>query len=207
MKKAPLLFLICLPAFLASYGQESTKDDLSIRQKSPWSVTFSYTPYFAFLSNSKTLSEENKIYPAGFNIAIDRKLRSERTGISLGFTYRIRNFYHTSTNSNRTYTLLEFPIQVKYHLKKVSSNFDPYLAPAIRICRYKEVYDNIDPPGSVSLPYSVDYLPIVDFGYGSIIRLNRNFDFLIENNIGYGLTKVLPNRCYIDLLAGLRYKF
>jgi len=198
------LIILGFSSLLSTSGQETINSD-PIISRSSWSITFSYSPYLAFVSNSnEPLESDYRFYPMGFNASFDWRKESARLGLSLGATYRIKSISHSSGGINETVSFLEFPFQIKYHLKRVKSNFDPYLAPSIRLCRFESDYRDIDVLGSIAQPY-IDYIPIVGLGVGSVTKITGKIDILFESNFGYGITKVLPNRAYIDFLIGTRF--
>ena len=206
MKNAFLLSTVLLMAsFLTVSGQENANSNGNDKNHSPWSVSISYSPHFAFSFNPDVNSQPYSDFLFGFNGRFDRKLEAERVTISLGVNFRYKNINHNSPVNKENVTLLEFPIQVNYHLKKSVDKFDPYLKSSIRLRRFKSNYDGVvQAIGVVNTNY-IDYQPGIDIGYGSFIKIYKNLDLLFESSLGYGLTNSFPNRAYFDLLLGIKF--
>lgn len=68
----------------------------------------------------------------------------------------------------------------------------------------KEKYMRQD-PGNISLADGIYYSPSVAIGIGTVIKIEKDFSFILESDIGYGIINSLPNRGYADLLIGIRY--
>ena len=200
------VFLISTFIFIASFltvsGQENAHSNGNDQNNSPWSVSLSYSPHFAFSFNPDANSRLYRDFLFGFNARFDRKLEAERVTISFGVNFRNKNINHKSTDIKENMTLFEFPIQVNYHLKNTVDRFDPYLKSSVRLCRFKSNYDQA---GVVVNPIYVDYQPFIDIGYGSFIKIYKNLNLLLESSLGYGLTNSFPNRAYFDLLIGIKF--
>jgi hypothetical protein len=209
MKDALLLSTFLLIAsFLSIFGQDNKNLNRFDGSHSPWSVSFSYSPHYAFSFNPPDNSQQYNFFLLGFNGRVDRKINSERVSISFGVNLRNKYIDYYNPDRQEKVTLIEFPFQVNYHLKKTVDNFDPYIKSSLRICCFKSnYYGNSQPSiigGIVNTNY-IDYLPLLDIGYGSFLRIYNNLNLLLESNLGYGLTNILPNRAYFDLLIGIKF--
>jgi hypothetical protein len=163
-----------------------------------WSVSLSYSPYFAFPSDyAGGLVDPYKNYLKGFSFSVEWKQQKSRFGIASGVTYRSKNF------NNRTMTFWEVPVQLKLYLTKSAQIFQPYLAADIKFCQF---ITRPDHPTDFAQPF-LDYLGILDLGIGSNIKIHRNIYGIAEGNFGYNMKKLLPNRTFVDLKLGLKVKF
>jgi hypothetical protein len=181
-------------------GQENLNSNGNDQNHSPWSVSLSYSPHFAFSFNPDVNSRPYRDFLFGFNGRLDRKLEAERVTISFGVNFRNKIINHNSPDKKENVTLLEFPIQVNYHLKKTADKFDPYLKSSLRLNRIKSHYYGNDWPEDY-----IDYQPSIDIGYGSFIKIYKNLDLLLESCLGYGFTRSFPNQAYFDLLIGIKF--
>ena len=205
MKKATLLLIVFVTnSLIVIFGQENGNTLKTELNHCPLSLELSYSPHYAFSFNPTTISRPFRDFWLGVNGRLVYKVDSERTSISIGVTYRRKKIVQTSPNNYDIATLLEFPIQVNYHLKKIVNTFDPYLKTSIRICQFKVNYFGYTGEGILS--NYIDYLLLADIGYGSSIKINNNLHFFFESSLGYGVTDVLPNRAYLDLLLGFNFK-
>jgi len=205
MKKAIILLIVFVAnSLIIISGQEN--GDILKREPNhyPLSLELSYSPHYAFSFTPTTISRQFRDFWIGVNGRLVYKVDSERTSISIGVTYRRKKVVQTNSNSYDVATLLEFPIQVNYHLKKIVNNFDPYLKTSVRICHIKVNHFGYTGEGIQS--NFIDYLLLADIGYGSLIKINNKLHFFFESSLGYGVTDVLPNRAYLDLLIGLNLK-
>jgi len=203
MKNATLLLIVfMIKSLLTISGQENADTLKTERNHCPLSIELSYSPHYAFSFNPTNISRPFRDFWLGVNSRLIYKVDSERTSISIGVTYRRRKIVQVGLNNYDIATLLEFPIQLNYHLKKTVNKFDPYLKSSLRVCQFKVKYFGYWSEGVPS--NYIDYLLLVDIGYGSNIKINQNFQVFFESSLGYGLTDVLPNRAYLDLLLGFK---
>ena len=201
MKKATLVLIVFVTSSLIIiFGQENGDTLKTELNHCPLSIELSYSPHYAFSLNPTTISRQFRDFWLGVNGRLVYKVDSERTSISIGVAYRRKKIVQLSPNSSENARLLEFPIQVNYHLKRAVNKFDPYLKSSLRICQFKVNYFGYWSE-NVRSNY-VYYLLLVDVGYGSTIKINENFHIFFESSLGYGLTNVLPNRAYLDLQIG-----
>ncbi|MGD0757132.1 MAG: hypothetical protein ABR927_18970 [Bacteroidales bacterium] len=200
-KTALLLFIFATTSLLTISGQENADTLKTERNYSPLSIELSYSPHYAFSFNPTTISRPFRDFWLGVSGRLVYKVDSERTSISIGVTYRRKKIVQSSPGNYDIATLLEVPIQVDYHLKKIVDKFDPYLKSSLRVCQFKVNYIGYT-EGAIPSNY-LDYLLLVDIGYGSTIKINKNLHVFFESSLGYGLTDVLPNRAYLDLLIGI----
>lgn len=202
MKKATLLLIFFVTKSLISIsGQENTDTLKTKRYHCPLTIELSYSPHYAFSFNPTAISRPFRDFWLGVDGRLVYKVDSERTSISIGVTYRRKKIVQPGSDNHDIATLLEFPIQVNYHLKKTVNRFDPYLKTSLRVCQFKVNYFGIWSEGVPS--NYIDYLLLFDIGYGSNIKIGENFHVFFESALGYGLTDVLPNRAYLDFLIGL----
>ena len=204
MKKTLLLLIFfVIKSLSAISGQENSNPSKTEQDHSPLSIELSYSPHYAFSFNPTSISRPYRDFWLGVNGRLVYKVDSERTSISTGVTYRRKKVTASGPDTYGIVTMLEFPIQVDYHLKKTVNKFDPYLKSSLRVCRFKVNYSGYREQGF--LPDYLDYLLLADIGYGSVIRINKNFHVFFEASLGYGFTNVLPNRAYADLLVGIKF--
>jgi len=197
-----ILVVLLMSIFIANLHANDI--DSTSTGKSDWAINISYPTYFGiFLTDA--LSKDYRYYPFGISFSLDWKKKSDRIWLSPGVIYRTKKINHVSGTSE-TLTFLEFPIKVKYCFNKNVSAFDPFVTSALSICRFESKISGADQPGAIFSPHSIDYLPMLIVGFGSNIQLYKNIDMIIESNFGYGINKVLPNRAYIDLQVGVKFK-
>jgi hypothetical protein len=200
-----LLTWILLFSTVNISGQEKPDTIENKPGTSPWSVSVSYSPHITFSFDPSATYQSYKVFLSGFNVRIDRKPVSERVSVSLGFNARCKTIDYSNPSRTEKVTFLEFPVQINYHLQKVVGKFDPYLRTSLRICYFRSEFNHDRVPGELSDNLISDYLPLVDIGIGSFIKITNRMHLLLESNIGYGLTKLLPNRAYADLLIGIKF--
>jgi hypothetical protein len=207
MKNAIVLLTLALlfsPSNIS--GQEVPDTNVNKPDKSTWSVSISYSPHFTFSFDPSATYQHYKIFLSGFNVRVDRKPDSGRVSVSLGFNVRYKTIDYSNPARTENVTFLEFPVQVDYHLKKSANRFDPYLKTSLRICYFKSEFNHDRQPDDPFANNIIsDYLPLVDIGIGSFIRITDRMYLLLESDIGYGLTKLLPNRVYADLMIGIKF--
>lgn len=205
MKKATLLLIVFVINSIRIISGQEIGDTLKTELKqSPLSIEVSYSPHYAFSFSPTSISRPFRDFWLGVNGRLVYKVDSERTSISIGVTYRRKKIVQTSPDNYDIATLLEFPIQVNYHLKETVSTFDPYLKTSIRVCQFRVNYFGYSGEGIRS--NYIDYLLLADIGYGSSIKISNNLHFYFESSLGYGVTDILPNRAYLDLLLGFNLK-
>lgn len=204
MKKAVLLLIVFAIKPLISISGQVNADTLKTgRYHCPLSIELSYSPHYSFSFNPTNISRQFRYFWLGIDSRLVYKVDSERTSLSVGVTYRRKKIVQPGLDAYDIATLLEFPIQVNYHLKKDVDIFDPYLKSSLRVCQFK--VNHFGYRGEEVLSNYIDYLLLVDIGYGSIIKIKDNFHVFFESGLGYGLTDVLPNRTYFDLLLGISF--
>jgi len=202
-----IVILITFP-FLTISAQELVDTSiLNSKNKSTWSISFSYSPHCAFSFTPKDDSKLYRFFLQGFNGKIDRKTDSERVSFSFGINFRKKDIVDYDHDNQQKVRILEFPFQFNYHLKKSINKYDPYIKSSIRLSYFKIMYFYDSEPGVIYLPERADYLPFIDIGFGSFNKINKKIDLLFESNLGYGITDAFPNRLYFDLLLGLKFKF
>lgn len=200
-----LLTLLLLFSPVNISGQEEPDTIEKKPGASPWSVSISYSPHFTFSFDPSATFQSYKVFLSGFNFRVDRKPDSARVSVSLGFNARFKTIDYSNPARKEKVTFIEFPVQVNYHLNTSADKFDPYLRASLRICYFKSEFDHDRVPGIASNNKISDYLPLVDIGVGSFIKITNRMHLLLESGIGYGLTKLLPNRAYADLLIGIKF--
>jgi len=198
-----LTTLLTIISFLNIAGQKATDQDRMKQSQRPWSFSMSYTPQITFSKNSSDSNEPYKYLLYGFNGRFDYRNINERVSISFGATFRQKPI-NVNNSNNQNLTQFEFPVQVNYHLNKEVNKVDPYLKTTFKLTYLKEKYTRQD-PGTVSLADGIYYSPSVAIGIGTVIKTGKNFSFILESDIGYGIINTLPNRGYTDLLIGIRY--
>jgi hypothetical protein len=188
------------------HGQEEPDTSENKPWTSPWSVSLSYSPHFTFSFDPSATYQSYKVFLSGFNVRVDRKPDSSRVSVSIGFNARFKTIDYSNPARTEKVTFLEFPVQVNYHLNTSADKFDPYLKATLRICYFKSEFNHDRQPGNPFVDNKIsDYLPMVDIGIGAFIKLTNKIHLLLESDIGYGLTKLLPNRAYADLLIGIKF--
>lgn len=170
---------------------------------SHWAVSLAYAPRYAFSFNPDETSRLYRTYFLGFNLCIEQKIDTERVALSIGITYNGKHVKNSSGFTN-TVTILEFPIEVKYHLKKKADEIDQYLITALVVSSFRENRNGID-LSQVSIKVFREYSPIADLGYGFIVKPERNFALQVEARAGYAILNVFPDRWYINLNVGGRF--
>lgn len=187
----------------------NNNDTIKVDQ-SDWAIILSYPSYFGILL-SDDLRNDYVYYPAGISISVDWKREPGRMRLSPGVIYRTKNINHQNGLSEKL-SMTEIPIKVKYYFSLSESKFDPFLTCALSLCRLDSRIsgDLVEPvlfPEPVIFPrHHIDYLPIINAGFGSDFRLSKSIGLVLESKFGYGFTHVLPNRASIELFVGLRFK-
>jgi hypothetical protein len=186
-------------------GQEEPVQNGNKPTKSSWSVSLSYSPHFTFSFDPSATYQPYKTFFTSFNVRVDRKPDSARVSVSSGFNARFKTIDYSNPSRTEKVTFLEFPVQVNYYIRKAVDKFDPYLRASLRICYFRSEFDHDRIPGELADNLISDYLPLLDIGAGCYIKINNRMDLLLESDIGYGLTNILPNRIYADVLAGIKF--
>jgi hypothetical protein len=202
------LLLIVFTLFVIRINANNN-DTIKVDQ-SEWAITLSYPSYFGILLEAD-LSKDYVYYPAGISISLDWKREPARTQLSPGVIYRTKNIKHDN-GLNEKLSMTELPIKVKYYFIINEPEIDLFLTSALSLCRLEsrisgDLNEPVLFPEPVIFPrHRIDYLPIINAGFGSDFRLSKSIGLVIESKFGYGLTHVLPNRASIELFVGLRLK-
>jgi hypothetical protein len=194
--------------FLSAYSQETINQTKNVSKLSPISIDMSYSPRYAFDFNKLRETGPYRLYLNGFNCRLVHKIDSERVSISIGVGYRKKDIFLHNPNDEVRIAMFDFPIQLDYHLKKKADKFDPYIKSSLRVCYDKEKYNYsiVDIENVRESEYTGIGL-IADIGYGSIVKVYKDFHLFFESSIGYSLTNNFPNRAYIDLYLGIKINF
>lgn len=197
-----VLLLIMHDSISAQVVGNSRENDL---KQSPISLELSYPPHFGFAFQPGADKHSYGSLLAGISIRLVYKVDSERTSLSFGTTFRQKKIARTGAGNNWTLSMLEFPLQLNYYLRKNHTDFDPYLKSSVRVCRFRMNNYQLTDPGLTS--FFTDYAALMDIGCGMYIRMNHSFRFFFESSLGYAITNALPNRGSFDLMVGLNYTF
>jgi hypothetical protein len=203
-----LLFVISIEAVS---GQETDKT-----RQSPWSITLGYAPTYNFNLSKYVPSEFDYFYFFGFAARADFKMFN-KISFSAGLNIRRKEkdyliFAPSDTwkpiwlDAHESRFLLEFPIQMNYHLLNSYKTFDPYLKIAVKNIYYNRKMNGKNQDGVISVNDN-QYNLLADIGFGSSLRISNSFSLVVETNFGYCLIFDLQNRGYLDGLLGLQYRF
>ena len=201
------ILLINCP-FLSVFCQETSNKTKNVSELSPISIDLSYSTRYAFDFNKLRETGPYRLYLNGFNFRLVYKIDTERVSISIGVGYRKKDIFLHNPNDEVRIAMLYFPIQLNYHLKKRVDKFDPYIKSSLRVCYDHEKYNySIVDIEKIREPEYTGIGLVADIGYGSIVKVYKDFHLFFESSIGYSLTNNFPNRAYIDLYLGVKINF
>ena len=210
MKKSIYFALILIiSSFVCSSGQDSSSND-----KAPWSISFSYSPKI----DLSPYYYYNEKYVSAYNLKTDHKI-TDKFSFSFGVIYNhwIHNTKLALSDPPGTVIstikilILEFPVQLNYHLRDSDKKFDPYLKMSINNSYslqnyYGEAYYWLPTDGPFSYKRS-KYCLFYNAGLGTNIKLSPSFSLVAETGVGFALVYYIKKYIFLEGQAGIRYTF
>jgi hypothetical protein len=209
MKKSFYLFNILIMCFYTTLSRQNSLSD----NASPWTISFSYSPK---IDISPWIYNLNDNYVSSFSIKADHRILTKFSysfGVvynnSIQKTWRLIFDAPGSEFSTKKTLILEFPLQLNYHLRAPDKNFDLYLMTSLNNSYshqnyYGEVYHGLPSDGEFSIKKS-KYCLFYDIGLGTNINLSSSFSIIAETSIGFGLVYYTQKYRFFEGLIGLRY--
>lgn len=194
------------------YATLSGQNSLS-GNASPWAISFSFSPKFDI---SPPHYAPNDNFVSAFSLKADHRILT-KLSYSYGIVYNnsilktMRLIFDGlgSELSTNKILILEFPLQLNYHLRATAKKFDPYLMTSLNNSYshqnyYGKAYHGLPSDGEFSIKRS-KYCLFYDIGLGTIISLNSSFSLIAETRVGWGLVYYTQKYRFFEGLVGLRY--
>jgi hypothetical protein len=198
------LILILIPIFIIGITTTFGQNPVSSK---PWSVSVSYSPKFEI---PRGISSAQEKYFLSFDLSVDRKI-IEHFSLSSGLRFHTFNRTGTAIPSHsptfqysESFTFLEFPIQVNYHILEKSGRIDPFIMTSLINSYYHSVFESKLSEYNHSDIYN-KYFIFWDIGIGGYLKVNSNFSIISYASMGFGLKYYNPHYTYFKTGLGIRY--
>jgi hypothetical protein len=201
--------LLMITSMISISGQE-----IMPSEKSPWSISLLFAPKMGFDLFGSVPSGANESYLFSLDLRAENKFYA-----NFSYSFGV-NFNRNKKNVNEVIFdspfpgakyksvgyLIEFPLQINYHLIKNAKKLDPYIKMSLR-----NSILNLNTFGTIAgeniSGKTYDYLLLYDLGFGSHFQINKTISVIIESCIGYGVVYYRPKFGYYEGLLGMRYTF
>jgi hypothetical protein len=200
------LLVLYFPTTLSGQNLESNNDHY-------WAISFSFSPK---IDISPPYYAPNDNFVPAFCIKVDHRIL---TKFSYSFGVEYNNWILNTERlifdglgseiSTNKITILEFPIQLNYHLSGFDKMFDPYLMTSLNNSYSHQdysgkAYNGLPDDGEFSIKRS-KYCLFYKLGLGTNINLSSSFSLIAETSVGFGLVFYTTKYIFVEGQIGIRY--
>ena len=203
--------LLIITSMISVSGQE-----IMPSEKSPWAISISFSPKLGFNLIGYASSDIDESYLFSLDLRAEHKF-SDNFSYSFGVNFNRNDmdfneimFVDFGTGQRQRYKsvryLVEFPLQINYHLISNAKKIDPYLKMSLRNSYFHHY--TVGTIGSEPISEKTsDYRLFYDLGFGCHFQINKNISIITESCIGYGVVYHNSKFDYYEDLLGIRYSF
>jgi hypothetical protein len=183
-------------------------------EKSPWSISLSFSPKLGFNLNGYASSDIDESYLFSLDLRAEHKF-SDNFSYSFGVNFNrndmdfneiIFDGFGAGQRYKSVRYLVEFPLQINYHLISNAKRIDPYLKMSLRNSYFH--HSTVGTLGNEPISEKTsDYHLFYDLGFGSHFQINKKISIILESCIGYGVVYYKRKFGYFEDLLGMRYSF
>mgnify|MGYP000947742773 FL=1 len=204
-----LLFTLLILYFHTTLSGQN----LNSNNNNYWAISFSFSPK---IDISPPYYAPNDNFVPAFCLKADHRIL---TKFSYSFGVEYNNWILNTERlifdglgseiSTNKIAILEFPIQLNYHLSGFDKMFDPYLMTSLNNSYSHqdysgEAYNGFPDDGEFSIKRS-KYCLFYKLGLGTNIRLSSSFSLIAETSVGLGLVFYTTKYIFTEGQIGIRY--